>query len=131
VSLLTRKDEVWAKLDAGTQAYMDRMNRPLDSQSSPLQKVLTNIRDLARERPVIIQTMAPAIDGHNPFEHELVEYIARLRELKAAGAQISLVQIYSATRPSPHSECGHLPLSVLSGIAKRVRAGTGLHVEVF
>ena len=75
--------------------------------------------------------MVPAINGRNPFENELAEYIARLRELKAQGAQISLVQIYSATRPSPHSDCGHLPLNVLSGIAKRVRAGTGLRVEVF
>jgi hypothetical protein len=87
--------------------------------------------ELGRQRPIIIQTMAPSINGRNPFEHELTDYIARLRELKARGAQISLVQIYSATRPSPHSDCGHLPLIALSGIAKRVRAGTGLRVEVF
>jgi len=136
-SLLTRKDEIWAKLDAGTQGYMDRVNRPAEGASSAspppgtLQHVLANIRELGRQRPIIIQTMVPAINGRNPFENELVEYIARLRELKAQGAQISLVQIYSATRPSPHSDCGHLPLNVLSGIAKRVRAGTGLRVEVF
>jgi wyosine [tRNA(Phe)-imidazoG37] synthetase (radical SAM superfamily) len=136
VSLLTHKDEIWAKLDAGSQAYMGRINRPAggaSSASSPgaLQRVLGNIRELGRQRPIIIQTMVPSINGRNPFENELAEYIARLRELKAEGVHISLVQIYSATRPSPHSDCGHLPLSVLSGIAKRVRAGTGLHVEVF
>ena len=134
VSLLTRTDEVWAKLDAGSQTYMERINRPrreTGSWSSPLQQVLENILEFGRLRPIIIQTMVPAINSRNPFENELAEYIARLRELKAAGAQISLVQIYSATRPSPHSDCGHLPLNVLTGIAKRVRAGTGLHVEVF
>ena len=41
---------------------------------------------------------------------EIDQYIQRLRELKDAGAMISLVQIYSATRPTAHSECGHLPL---------------------
>ena len=134
VSLLTRTDEIWAKLDAGSQAYMERINRPrreTGSWSSPLQQILENISEFGRLRPIIIQTMVPSISGRNPFENELAEYITRLRELKALGAQISLVQIYSATRPSPHSDCGHLPLSVLTGIAKRVRAGTGLHVEVF
>ena len=47
------------------------------------------------------------------------------------GAQISLVEIYSATRPTPHSECGHLPLKSLSRIAQAVRNATGLKAEVF
>jgi len=134
VSLLTRTDEIWAKLDAASQAYLERINRPqreTGSWSSPLQQILENILEFGRLRPIIIQTMVPSINGRNPFENELAEYIARLRELKARGAQISLVQIYSATRPSPHSDCGHLPLSVLSGIARRVRDETGLRVEVF
>ena len=127
INLLTLKDEIWAKLDAGTQNYMDRVNRAQVSLTS----ILENIRQLALQRPVTIQTMVPLINGRNPFEQELPEYIARLRELKAAGACIRLVQIYSATRPTPRSDCGHLPLSVLSAIAKRVRATTGLPVEVF
>jgi wyosine [tRNA(Phe)-imidazoG37] synthetase (radical SAM superfamily) len=127
VGLLTRHDEIWAKLDGGTQAYIDYVNRA----EFPLAKVLENIRDLGRQRPVIIQTMVPAINGQNLFSAEIGEYISRLRELKAAGAQISLVQIYSATRPTPHSECGHLPLNTLSSIAKQVRAATGLRTEVF
>ena len=127
VSLLARRDEIWAKLDVGTQAGMDRLNQA----KMPLARILENIRGLAQQRPVVIQTMVPAIHGKNPFERELSEYIARLNELKAAGAQIALVQIYSATRPSPHSECGHLPLVVLSEIAKQVRASTSLRTEVF
>lgn len=127
VSLLARRDEIWAKLDGGTQAYMDRINK----SETPLSRILENIRGLARQRPVVIQTMVPAIDGRNPFEGELSEYIARLNELKAAGAQIALVQIYSATRPGPRSECGHLPLMALSEIAKQVRASTSLRTEVF
>ena len=62
---------------------------------------------------------------------EIEEYVRRLNELKVAGAQIALVQIYSATRPTPSSACGHLPLKVLSGIAQAVRQGTGLKAEVF
>jgi wyosine [tRNA(Phe)-imidazoG37] synthetase (radical SAM superfamily) len=127
ISLLTLRDEIWVKLDGGTQEYMDLINR----SQVPLARILDNIRQIARRRPIIIQTMAPLIHGRNPFESELTEYIVRLCESKAAGAKIQLVQIYSATRPTPHSGCGHLPLNVLSGMAKRVRAVTGLSVEVF
>jgi len=54
-----------------------------------------------------------------------------LKELKDAGTQISLVQIYSAARPGVHPEWGHLPLRVLSQIAQTVRQDAGLRTEVF
>jgi wyosine [tRNA(Phe)-imidazoG37] synthetase (radical SAM superfamily) len=123
----TRSDEVWAKLDGGTQAYVNRVNRP----SVPLEKILSNILLLGRERPVVIQSLFPAINGEEPPLDEVEHYAQRLLELKKAGAQISLVQIYSATRPSPNSASGHLPLKVLSRIAHTVRQTTGLAAEVF
>lgn len=123
----TREDEVWAKLDAGTQAYMDKVNRA----KVPLQAILNNILSLARRRPVVIQSLFPAIHGQEPPVEEILEYAQRLKELVDSGAQISLVQIYSATRPTTHSECGHLPLRSLSRIAQTVRSTTGLKAEVF
>jgi hypothetical protein len=44
---------------------------------------------------------------------------------------ISLVQIYSATRPAAHPDCGHIPLQSLARICRRVKAETGLKAEVF
>jgi wyosine [tRNA(Phe)-imidazoG37] synthetase (radical SAM superfamily) len=127
LSLLTSRDEVWAKLEAGTQAYMDRVNRP----DCSLEKILANILFLARQRPVVIQSLFPSINGEATPASEIDAYVQRLRELKEAGAQIALVQIYSATRPTPHGECGHLPLRTLSHIARRVREVSGLEAEVF
>ena len=123
----TRSDEVWAKLDGGTQAYVNKVN----CASVPLEKILSNILLLGRQRPVVIQSLFPAINGEEPPLEEIEQYAHRLLELKKAGAQISLVQIYSATRPSPNSESGHLPLKVLSRIAQIVRQATGLTAEVF
>ncbi len=123
----TSNDEIWTKLDAGTASYMQKVNRP----AVPLEKVLENILKIGRKRPVVIQSLFPAINGEEPTPEEIVEYVQRLNDLKQRGAQISLVQIYSATRPTAHSECGHLPLKTLSRIAQAVRTTTGLHAEVF
>ena len=87
--------------------------------------------NLARQRPVVIQSLFPAINGEGPLPSEIEAYVQRLKELKDVGAQIPLVQIYSATRPTPHSACGHLPLKTLSAVARRVREVTGLKAEVF
>ncbi len=123
----TGRDEIWVKLDAGTQEYMDRVNGP----GLKLSDVLGNILSLGLIRPVIIQSLFPLIKGQEPDTEEIEKYAHRLQELKAAGAQIDLVQIYSAHRP-PHSpDCGHLPLKRLYYIARRVRAVTGLKTEVF
>ena len=127
LKFFTAQDEIWAKLDAGTQAEMNRVNRP----DCSLEKVLANILLTARRRPVVIQSLFPLLNGQEPRAQEVEQYAQRLKELKENGAQISLVQIYSATRPTPHSECGHLPLKSLSRIAQAVRHATGLKAEVF
>lgn len=123
----TPKDEVWAKLEAGTQAYMDKVNK----SDRPLETIITNILAMGRKRPVVIQSLFPKLNGQGPTDEEIEQYAQRLLELKIAGAQIPLVQIYSATRPTARSECGHLPLQNLSRIARRVREVAGLNAEVF
>ena len=125
--LFTRSDQIWIKLDAGTQNAMDVVNRA----SVPLERVLHNILELGRQRPVVIQSMFVEIDGQLPERSELAEYAHRLAELKDQGAQIGLVQIYSATRPHHSRRCRHLSLRVLSEIATHVHQLTGLRVEVF
>ena len=124
---LTRNDEIWVKLDGGTQAYINKVNR----SEVPLEKILSNISLLGRQRPLIIQSLFPAINQEEPPSEEIEAYAKRLLDLKNAGTQISLVQIYSATRPTPNSDCGHLPLKVLSRIAQTIRQSTGLKAEVF
>jgi len=124
----TKSDEIWAKLDGGTQEYLNKLARPNDIK---LEKLLSNILLVAKQRPVVIQSLFPAINGEEPPLTEIEEYAHRLRELREAGARISLVQIYSATRPTTRPECGHLPLKTLSHIAQSVRQIAGLKAEVF
>jgi len=127
LDFLTKSDEIWIKLDGGTQAFIDKVNRP----DVKLEKLLANIRLIGQQRPVVIQSLFAAIHGDEPPFEEVKQYAQRLKELKDGGAQISLVQIYSAARPGVHPEWGHLPLRVLSQIAHTVRQDTGLRAEVF
>jgi wyosine [tRNA(Phe)-imidazoG37] synthetase (radical SAM superfamily) len=127
LALFGRDDEVWAKLDGGTQAYLSRIN----GSTATLEKILGNILLVGRQRPVVIQSLFPTINGEEPPAGEIEEYAQRLKELKDAGATIPQVQIYSATRPMARSGCGHLPLKTLSQIAQTVRRVAGLKAEVF
>jgi wyosine [tRNA(Phe)-imidazoG37] synthetase (radical SAM superfamily) len=127
LKLLAKEDEIWAKLDAGTQEYMDKVNR----SPIPLWRVLANILALGKQRPLIIQSLFPLINGQKPSRQEIEQYVQRLKELKTAGAQIKLVQVYSAHRPPHRRHCEHLPLKTLSLIARRVREVAGLKAEVF
>jgi wyosine [tRNA(Phe)-imidazoG37] synthetase (radical SAM superfamily) len=128
LKLLTRTDEVWAKLDGGTQDYLNLLN---GGESIPLEKIMGNILLVGRQRPVVIQSLFPAIQGAPPPAREIKQYARRLKELKQAGAEIPLVQIYSATRPMARTGCTHLPLKTLSKIAQTVRQVAGLRAEVF
>ena len=127
LNLLTARDEVWAKLDAGTQEFANAINRT----DVPLEKVLSNILLTAQKRPVIIQSLFCQVGNAVPSAVEIEKFALRVRDLKEAGAQIPLVQIYSASRPTPHSNVRHLPLRTLSDIAESVRRIAGVHAEPF
>lgn len=125
--LLTSQDEIWAKLDAGTQKYLYKINRT----KVPLEEILANIKLIGKRRPIVIQSLFPLINNEYPPEAEIEQYARRLLELKESGAQISYVQVHSARRPVTNPDCSHLPLKVLSNIARVVREMTGLKVEVY
>lgn len=120
-------DQVWVKLDAGTQRYMTKVNRP----TITLKQVLDNILTLARTRPVVIQSLFPNDPTLQLTDAEIDQYVQRLRELREAGAQIELVQVYSAHRPAHRPACTHLAVETLCKIAQRVRKIAGLRAEVF
>ena len=123
----THDDEIWIKLDAGTQSYMSQVNH----SEVALESVIANALLIGRQRPIVIQSLFPLVGGQEPPPEEIDEYILRLNALKMGGAQISLVQIYSATRPVAHPDCAHMPLKKISRIRQRIKAETGLKAEVF
>ncbi len=119
--------EIWAKLDAGTEEYYQRVNRP----NFPLRHVIDNIVAAARVRPVCIQSLWMRIEGVPPSDDEVDAYAARLRDITEAGGRIRQVQIYTVARPPAEQCVAALPADELAAIARRVAAATNLTVDVF
>jgi wyosine [tRNA(Phe)-imidazoG37] synthetase (radical SAM superfamily) len=121
---LRRQDEVWAKLDAGSE---DRY-RAVDRSDVPLSRILGNLRDLGRRRPLVIQSLWCRLHGEAPPAHELDAWAGRLRWLLDEGVQIDRVQVYTTARATTEPWATALTAEELEGIAERVR-GLGLAAE--
>ncbi len=118
---------IWAKLDAGTEAYYARINRSRFSFSH----ILANITQAACVRPLVIQSLFLRMDGQPPPHDEWSAYCARLTEMCAAGAQFKLVQIYTLARTPTEPNVAPLSDAEVDELADFVRQQTGLPVAAF
>ena len=119
-------DELWCKLDAGTEDHFHRV----DGTRLPFRRILDNLLAVARERPIVIQGMFVAMDGAEPPDAEIEAYAARLREIVEKGGRIDHVQVYTVARRPADARVEALRDERLERIAERVRA-EGLRVEVY
>jgi wyosine [tRNA(Phe)-imidazoG37] synthetase (radical SAM superfamily) len=120
------RGELWAKLDAGTEAHYRRVNR----SEVPFPRILENLLNAGRSRPLVIQSMFSRIGGEGPLEEELAAYAERLRALAAGGCRIDRVQVYTAARRTALAGVAPLDRASLEAIAERVRA-LGFAAESF
>ncbi|HJW08549.1 MAG TPA: hypothetical protein VJ483_02895 [Holophagaceae bacterium] len=110
--------EIWAKLDAGTEAYFKEINRT----DIPFQRILDNLEITARLRPILIQTLFLEWKGQPPSEAEIDAYAARLRHILDWAGKITAVQLYTVARPTPEAEARPLKAAQLDRIAEQLRA---------
>jgi wyosine [tRNA(Phe)-imidazoG37] synthetase (radical SAM superfamily) len=115
--------EIWAKLDAGTEAYFRRVNRP--QEPIRLAKIVADIAAVARGRELVIQTLWFRIDGQGPPADEVDAYCRRLQEILAAGGGIRLVQVHTVARPPADRSAAALADEELDALAERVRSRLG------
>jgi wyosine [tRNA(Phe)-imidazoG37] synthetase (radical SAM superfamily) len=119
--------EIWAKLDAGTEAYYAHVAR----SAVAWRRILENLLATARARPIVIQTLFMRIHDQPPPAEEIAAYIERLREILAGGGQIKLVQIHTIARPPAEPYAAPLENAEVDAIAERVRRETSLPVAAF
>lgn len=119
--------EIWAKLEAGTEAYYTRVERT----SIPFRRVLDNITAAAKVRPLVIQALFMRIEGVSPPSEEFAAFCDRLNEIVAAGGALRLVQIYTVARPPAEKFVGPLTNADIDALVETARAKTGLSVLGF
>ncbi len=119
--------EIWAKLDAGTEAYFQQVDRSKFS----LQHVMDNLILAARARPIVIQSLFMRIEGQSPGPSEMEAYCDRLNEILAAGGKIKLVQIYSVARQPAESFVTPLANAEVDRWVEEVQGRTHLEVAGF
>lgn len=96
-ALLSLRGEVWAKLDAGTEEWFQRINVSRVS----LDRIESNLVELGRKNPFKVQSFFCRIDGEGWNEGEVAAYLRRLERIRDSGARILEVQLYTlARRPS-------------------------------
>ena len=119
--------EIWAKLDAGTAEYYHRVDRT----KIPFQRILDNITDAARARPLTIQSLFMNVNGDPPSTEEISAFCDRLNEIACAGGAIQFVQIYTVARQPAESFVTALTTDQLAEITSAVQTRCGLQAETF
>jgi wyosine [tRNA(Phe)-imidazoG37] synthetase (radical SAM superfamily) len=119
--------EIWAKLDAGTDAYYEIVNRP----NVPLAQVLENIIDAARVRPVVIQSLWMRIHGDAPPDDEVRAFAERLNAIRAADGAIRLVQVYTIARQTTEAYATPLSRAELDRVATIIGNHAFIPIETY
>jgi wyosine [tRNA(Phe)-imidazoG37] synthetase (radical SAM superfamily) len=119
--------EIWAKLDAGTDAYYHLIDRT----TIPFRQVLENITSAAQARPIVIQSLFMRVNDVPPSAEEIDAYCDRLNEFTAAGGTIKLVQVYTIARRPAESFVTPLSNEEVDAITMRVQEKTSLTAESF
>jgi len=119
--------EIWAKLDAGTQPWFELMS----GTKLRLDRIVANIAACALEFEVIIQALIPTLNGRDPGDAEAAAIAERIREIRAAGGRLKLIQVYTTARRPADARVGRVDDARLDELAAIIRGGTDVRVETF
>ena len=119
--------EIWAKLDAGTEEYFREVNRA----TIPLSRILENIQEAARIRPLVIQSLWMRLYGKQPAESELTAWLERLKGILAGGGRIKTVQLNTIVRKPAESRVAPLTRDEMERIANFLKQEIPVQVEIF
>jgi wyosine [tRNA(Phe)-imidazoG37] synthetase (radical SAM superfamily) len=116
--LQANNGEIWAKLDAGTEAHY----RAIARTALPFERILDNLEVTARQRPLTIQSLFLEWNGQGPSSEEIEAYCGRLSQILRMGGQLRAIQLYTVARPTPEAEARPLRAAALDALAVQVQA---------
>jgi wyosine [tRNA(Phe)-imidazoG37] synthetase (radical SAM superfamily) len=125
-SLLSKRGEVWAKLDAGTEEWYQKVNISRVS----LDRIEANLIALGKSHPLKIQSFFCTMGGQGWDEAEVAAWLARLARIKDSGTRILEVQLYTLARRPAESYVHPVAAEFLAGMQQRVEA-LGIPARVY
>jgi len=119
--------EIWAKLDAGTEAYY----QTIDKTTVPFQRVLDNIELTAKKRPLIIQTLFTILDGEPTPKSEVMAYADRLKHIVDHGGRLLEIHLHTLARPPAYARVESLTKAQLDKMASWIQSCIDLPISTF
>ncbi len=129
LALLTeKKGEIWAKLDAGSDAWYQKISR----SRVPLEKIQANIESAIKKFPMRIQTMLCKIGEEFPGEEEINLYVNRLQKIYVSNPQNLLgVQLYGVVRHTAIPDVHPIEKSFFSKVAEKIREKVPVEIDLY
>ena len=118
---LAKLDVRIMKLDAGTDASLERVNRP--AQGISLDSIVEGLRQLGQ---VTLQSFFAHGEVSNAEDDDVQNWLARIREIKPV-----YVQVYSIENPPAMSTLVGVPAERLREIAEQVKGLTGIEAGAY
>ena len=105
---------VWAKLDAGSEDWYQRV----DGSKVPFHRVLGNIEWAAQQHPIVLQCMFHRFGEERPSSKERMLWASRIDNIFAQGGDISWIQVYTTARKPAQKDVLPLQKEELEQIAQ-------------
>ncbi|MDO5565690.1 MAG: radical SAM protein [Planctomycetia bacterium] len=125
--LVSAGGEIWAKLDAGTPQWYNRIN----GSSVPYERIVENLDFAAHRWGIVVQTMLLQYDGQTMSEAQFDAYCQRLEQIIRSGGKIQRVQLYTVARTPVSPLACSLDDATMRSFQERLAKRTGLKVDVF
>jgi wyosine [tRNA(Phe)-imidazoG37] synthetase (radical SAM superfamily) len=123
--------EIWGKLDAGTDEWLNFINRP--AKGMDMASIERNLKFAVSRFPLRIQTMLCEAKGRSPSKVEIENYAEIVQRIYDTNPENLLsVQIYSVARHAAENTVQPLPVEFLENVKKKVEEkNSNLIVEIF
>jgi len=123
--------EIWGKLDAGTDEWLNFINRP--QKKINMELIETNLKFAVSKFPLRIQTMLCEAKGRIPSETDIESYAEIVQKIYQTKPENLLsVQLYSVVRQTAEYSVKPLPREFLENVKDiLLKKISSLSVEVF
>ncbi|MDQ3003650.1 MAG: radical SAM protein [Fibrobacterota bacterium] len=125
--LLSKSGEIWAKLDAGTEEWYQKVNISRVS----LDRVEANLIRLGGRHPFKIQSLFCGLDGVVPPQKELDAYLERLKRIRDSGSDILEVQLHTLARKPAQANCTPVTTAILSDLQAGIESAIAVPARVY